>query len=151
MQFNQSKAKQTKLKQTTSFFFLVSCNKVWSSGWNWVIRFYLKIRDNFIFNFLGNIFSNEQKCLKQTNFIECDWRGVPYLFSYWILYESTFVYIYPTLRHGKDVTQNQFLSGVQPFWTGSFHSSWLIALIRLKNSICSTLDIWRSKPFKNSL
>ena len=43
------------------------------------------------------------------------------------------LWIYQPLLHKQDVTQGQFLSGVQQVWMQSFHSSRPVALPRLKS------------------
>ena len=47
--------------------------------------------------------------------------------------------IYPTPPLGQDMTQGQFLSGVQQVWIQSFPSPRLVASPRLKNPVCPTI------------
>ena len=56
-----------------------------------------------------------------------------------------FLYIYylPTPPLGQDMTQGQFLSGVQQVWIQSFPSPRLVASPRLKNLVYPTIYPWR--------
>ena len=45
----------------------------------------------------------------------------------------------PTPPLGQDITQGQFLSGVQQVWIQSFPSPRLVASPRLKNTVCPTI------------
>ena len=48
-------------------------------------------------------------------------------------------HIYPTPPLGQDMTQGQFLSGVQQVWIQSFPYPRLVASPRLKNLVCPTI------------
>ena len=52
---------------------------------------------------------------------------------------ALFYHIYQTPPIGQDMTQAQFLSGVQKAWIQSFPSPWLVASPRLKNLVCPTI------------
>ena len=49
------------------------------------------------------------------------------------------IHIYPTPPLGQDMTQGQFLSGVEQVWIQSFPSPRLVASPRLKNLVCPTI------------
>ena len=66
-----------------------------------------------------------------------------YIIILFYVYIIILIHIYPTPPLGQDMTQGQFLSGVQPVWIQSFPSSRLVASPRLKNLVCPTIYPWR--------
>ena len=55
-----------------------------------------------------------------------------------MLAERSWYYL-PTPPLGQDMTQGQFLSGVEQVWIQSFPSPRLVASLRLKNLVCPTI------------
>ena len=62
-------------------------------------------------------------------------KDLQHIISKNLVLESRLPYL-PTPPLEQDMTQGQFLSGVQQVWIQSFPSTRLVTLPRLKNQVC---------------